>query len=54
MNLLSHLKVRTKLTLLLGLSVLAVVVVIVVAASLIRQRMFEERIDKDRAVYKPR
>jgi methyl-accepting chemotaxis protein len=50
MNVLSHLRLRTKLGLLLGLSVLALVAVIAVAASLVRQRMAEERVDKLRAV----
>ena len=50
MNILSRLRLRTKLALLLGLSVLTLVAVIVVAASLVRQRMVEERIDKDRAI----
>src|SRR5271154_4134143 len=46
MNLLSRLKLRTKLALLLGLSILAVVVSIGAAASLMYQRMFDDRIDK--------
>src|SRR5208283_1246156 len=50
MNLLSRLKLRTKLALLLGLSALAVVVSIGAAASLMHQRMFDDRIDKLRAV----
>jgi methyl-accepting chemotaxis protein len=50
MNILSHFKLRTKLTLLLGLSVLAVVISIGGAASLVQQRMFDDRIDKLRAV----
>jgi methyl-accepting chemotaxis protein len=50
MRILSHLKLRTKLALLLGLSVLALVASIGVAASLIHQRMLDDRVDKLRAV----
>jgi len=50
MNLLSHLRVRTKLALLMGLSVLALVASIGVAASLMHQRMIDDRVDKLRAV----
>jgi methyl-accepting chemotaxis protein len=50
MHLLRHLRLRTKLTLLLGLSVLALVVSLGVAASLTRQRMFDDRVDKLRSV----
>jgi methyl-accepting chemotaxis protein len=50
MHILSHLKIRTKLTLLLGMSALALVVSIGAAASLMRQRMFDDRVDKLRAV----
>jgi methyl-accepting chemotaxis protein len=50
MNILSYLRLRTKLILLMGLSALALLAVIAIAASLVRQRMIEERIDKDRAV----
>ena len=46
MNFLSHLKLRTKLALLLGLFALAFVVSIGATASLLRQRMFDDRIDK--------
>jgi len=46
MNLLSRLNLRTKLALLVGLFALAVVVSIGAAASLMRQRMFDDRIDK--------
>ena len=46
----SRLKLHTKLAVLIGLTVLTLVAVVGVAASLVRQRMFEERIDKDRAV----
>ena len=50
MTLLSRLKLRTKLTLLLGLSALALVVAIGAAASLMQQRMLDDRIDKLRAI----
>jgi methyl-accepting chemotaxis protein len=50
MNVLSRFKIRTKLTLLLGLSALAVVISIGAAASLMHQRMFDDRVDKLRAV----
>jgi methyl-accepting chemotaxis protein len=50
MRILSHLKIRTKLTLLLGMSALALVASIGAAASLIHQRMFDDRVDKLRAV----
>jgi len=50
MNMLSHLKLRTKLTLLLGLSALAVVASIGASASLMHARMINDRIDKVRAV----
>jgi methyl-accepting chemotaxis protein len=50
MNLLSHLKLRTKLVLLVGLSALALVISIGMAASLMHQRMIDDRIDKLRAV----
>jgi methyl-accepting chemotaxis protein len=50
MNLLSRLKLRTKLTMLLGLSALAVVVLIGVASSVLHQRMVDDRIDKLRAI----
>jgi methyl-accepting chemotaxis protein len=50
MRILSHLKIRTKLTLLLGMSALAVITSIGAAASIIHQRMFDDRVDKLRAV----
>jgi methyl-accepting chemotaxis protein len=50
MTLLSRLKLRTKLTLLLGLSALAVVVSIGAGASIMHARMINDRIDKVRAV----
>jgi methyl-accepting chemotaxis protein len=50
MTLLSRLKLRTKLALLLGLSALAVVVSIGAGASLMHGRMINDRIDKVRAV----
>jgi methyl-accepting chemotaxis protein len=49
-RILSHLKLRTKLALLLGLSALALVISIGAAAFLMRQRMFDDRVDKLRAV----
>jgi methyl-accepting chemotaxis protein len=50
MQILSRLRLRTKLALLIGLSALASVVLIAVASSLMHQRMIEDRIDKLRAV----
>ena len=50
MHILSNFKLRTKLTLLLGMSILAVVISIGAAASLMQQRMFDDRIDKLRAI----
>ena len=50
MDVLSHFRLRTKLTLLLGLSALAVVISIGASASLMQRRMFDDRIDKLRAV----
>ena len=50
MHLLSHLRVRTKLMLLIGMSAFALVLSTSVAASLIRQRMFDDRVDKLRGV----
>ncbi len=46
MTLLNHVKLRTKLTLLLGLSALALVVSIGVAASVMRARMVDDRVNK--------
>ena len=45
MHLLSHFRLRTKLAILMGLSALALVASIGVAASLLRQRMIHNRID---------
>ena len=50
MKLLSRLRLRTKLALLMGLSALALIVSIAIAASIIQQRMAHDRIDKLRAV----
>jgi methyl-accepting chemotaxis protein len=50
MKLLSHLRLRIKLALLLGLAVVAVVVSIGAAGSQMRQRMLDDRIDKLRTV----
>ncbi len=46
MKFLSHLRLRTKLTLLLGLSALAVIASIGLAASQLQQRMLDDRVDK--------
>jgi methyl-accepting chemotaxis protein len=50
MNILSRFKLRTKLSLLLGFSALAIVISIGAAAWLMQQRMLHDRIDKLRAV----
>ena len=50
MHILSHFKLRTKLTLLLGLSTVALVVSIGAAASLMERRMIDDRVDKLRAI----
>jgi methyl-accepting chemotaxis protein len=50
MNLLSRCRLRTKLAMLLGLSTIALIVSIVAGASLMHQRMIDDRIDKLRAV----
>src|SRR5579863_3217623 len=50
MHILSRLRLRTKLVLLLGLSTLALVAAIGVAASIMHQRMLDDRVDKLRAV----
>ena len=50
MSLLSRLKLRSKLALLIVLSALAVAAVTATSASMLHQRMIEERIDKLRAV----
>ena len=49
MNLLSHLRLRTKLTMLLGLSALAVIASIALAASQLQHRMLTDRVEKLRA-----
>jgi len=46
MQLLSHLRLRTKLTLLLGLAALAVIASVGLAASQLHQRMLDDRVDK--------
>jgi methyl-accepting chemotaxis protein len=46
MHILSRLRLRTKLTLLMGLSALALVASIAVASSIMHQRMLEDRLDK--------
>jgi methyl-accepting chemotaxis protein len=50
MNILSRLRLRTKLALLLGLSALGLVASIAAGASLMHQRMLDDRVDKLRAV----
>src|ERR1700761_3700217 len=50
MTLISNLRIRTKLTLLLALSALALIVSIGAAASLMHTRMINDRVDKLRAV----
>ena len=50
MHLLSHLRLRTKLAVLMGLSALAVIATVAVASSLLHQRMIDDRVDKLRAV----
>jgi methyl-accepting chemotaxis protein len=50
MQLLSRLRLRTKLALLMGLSALALVASIAVASSLMHQRMLDDRIDKLRGI----
>jgi methyl-accepting chemotaxis protein len=50
MKILSRLRLRTKLALLMGMSVVAVIVAVSVGASVLHQRMYDDRIDKLRAV----
>jgi methyl-accepting chemotaxis protein len=50
MRFLSHLALRTKLTLLLGLTTLALLVLIGAASALIHQRMFDDRVEKLHAI----
>jgi methyl-accepting chemotaxis protein len=50
MKILSHLRLRTKLILILGLLIVALVISIGVAAAMLRQRMFDDRLEKLRAV----
>nr|WP_294512293.1 methyl-accepting chemotaxis protein [uncultured Rhodopila sp.] len=50
MSFLSRLRLRTKLTLLVGLSTLALFIGIAATASMLHQRMLDDRIDKLRAV----
>src|SRR4051812_40990443 len=49
MSLLSRLKIRTKLTLLLGLTALTVVAMIAVSAVQMQERMLQDRVGKLRA-----
>jgi len=50
MNLLSRLRIRTKLVLLLGLSTIAIAASLAAEMSMLRQRMFDDRVDKLRSV----
>ncbi|HEY2616202.1 MAG TPA: methyl-accepting chemotaxis protein [Acetobacteraceae bacterium] len=50
MHVLSHLRLRTKLAILAGLSALAVIASITLAASILHQRLIDDRVDKLRAV----
>jgi methyl-accepting chemotaxis protein len=50
MHLLSRLRLRTKLALLMALSAIAVTVAVIVGASAMHQRMYDDRVDKLRAV----
>ncbi|HVZ31770.1 MAG TPA: cache domain-containing protein, partial [Polyangiaceae bacterium] len=50
MQILSRLRLRTKLAILMGLSALALIAAIAIASSLMRQRMVDDRVDKLRAV----
>src|SRR5580658_9940798 len=50
MSMLSHLRLRTKLALLMGLSAIAVVIAMVSGAVMMHERMYDDRIDKLRAV----
>ncbi len=50
MHVLSHLRLRTKLAILTGLSALAVIASIGLAASIMHQRLIDDRVDKLRAV----
>ena len=49
MSILNRLKLRTKLTVLVGLSALAMAAIAVIAAATLHQRMLDDRIDKMRA-----
>jgi hypothetical protein len=50
MHILSRLRLRTKLALLMGLSALTLIASLGLAASIIRQRMSDDRVDELRAV----
>ena len=50
MHILSRLRLRTKLALLMGLSAVAVIIAVIAGASTMHQRMYDDRIDKLRAV----
>jgi methyl-accepting chemotaxis protein len=49
-SIISHLKLGTKMTLLLGMSAVAMVAIAVIGAAGLHQRMLEDRIDKLRAI----
>ena len=46
MKILGHLGLRTKLALILGLSIVALVIAVGAAASMLRQRMLDDRLEK--------
>jgi methyl-accepting chemotaxis protein len=50
MHILSHLRLRTKLALLMGMSTLAVIISVAAGGFLMQQRMIDDRVDKLRAV----
>jgi methyl-accepting chemotaxis protein len=50
MNLLSHLRLRTKMAVLLGMSAVAMVAIAVVGAATLHQRMLDDRSDKLQAI----
>jgi hypothetical protein len=50
MSFLSHLRIRTKLVLLVGCSALALIIGVGATGAIMRQRMLDDRIDKLRAV----
>src|SRR5258708_35841540 len=50
MHVLSRLRLRTKLGLLMALSAVAVTIAVIAGASAMHQRMYDDRVDKLRAV----